>query len=184
MCSRLPSRHSEDSAMHPHLRGSNLPLVVHLHRRSDYGLVCFRSAPRRIFGSYTNTVNCLQLDHATCTRRSTSLSMVPSVSITDPMYLKWSTFLISSPFSFICNEFPLLTDVLQSWCSVLATLFFRPWLHSVLCIIAMSPAHSISHGSSNSTYWDIVSTSMMNRNGLSAEPWWRPIPIHVQWFLA
>ena len=112
----------------------------------------FALSLRRIFGSYTNTVNYLQLDHAACTRRSTSLSMVPSGSITDPMYLKWSTFLISYPFSFICNEFPLLTDVLQSWCSVLATLFFRPLLHSVLCIIAMSPAHSISHGSSNSTY--------------------------------
>ena len=47
-------RHSEDLAKHPNLRGSNLPLVGHLHRpafapirqsRSDYGLVYLRFEP-------------------------------------------------------------------------------------------------------------------------------------------
>ena len=44
---------------------------------------------RGIFRSYNTPVNFLQLDYAACTRRSTSLSMVPSLSITDPRYLKW-----------------------------------------------------------------------------------------------
>ena len=47
----IPSQHSEDPAKHPHIRGSNLPLVVHLRRpafaairqsRSVDGLVLFR----------------------------------------------------------------------------------------------------------------------------------------------
>ena len=43
---------------------------------------------RGIFRSYnTPAVNFLQLDHAACTRRSTSLSMVPSLYITNPRYL-------------------------------------------------------------------------------------------------
>ena len=41
------SRDSEDPAKHPHLRGSNLPLGVHLHRRSDYGLINSQFQPER-----------------------------------------------------------------------------------------------------------------------------------------
>ena len=111
--------------------------------------------------------------------------MVPSLSITDPRYLKWSTFFSSSPFNFTGNGFSLVDR-----CSVFATLIFRPlsvktfchdsslfWVSVlVISIIARSSAYRSSHGSSFRTSWDIVSTSMMNRNGLSAEPWWRPIP--------
>ena len=58
----------------------------------------FALSLRGIFRSYYSTpVNFLQLDHAARTRRSTSLSMVPYLSITDPRYLKWSTFFSSSP---------------------------------------------------------------------------------------
>ncbi len=71
-----------------------------------------------------------------------------------------------------------------------ATLIFRPlsvktfchdsslfWVSVlVMSIIARSSAYGISHGSSVRTSWYIVSTSMMNRNGISAEPRWRPIP--------
>ena len=42
--------------------------------------------PEGFFRSYNTTVNFLQLDHAARTRRYTSLSMVPSLSITDPRY--------------------------------------------------------------------------------------------------
>ena len=51
----------------------------------------FAFSRRGIFRSYNTPVNFLQLDQAACTRRSTSLSMVPSLSITDPRYLKWSS---------------------------------------------------------------------------------------------
>ena len=142
----------------------------------------FALSLRGIFRSYKTTVNFLQLDHAACKRRSTSL---PSLSITDPRYLKWSTFFSSSPFSLIGSGFSLVDR-----CSVFATLIFRPLSVKTFChdsslfwvsvlvtsIIARSSAYSSSHGSSFRTSWDIVSTSMMNRNGLSAEPWWRPIP--------
>ena len=57
--------------------------------RSDNGLINLRFEPEGIFRSCNNPVNFLQLDHAACTRRSTSFSMVPSLSITDPRYLKW-----------------------------------------------------------------------------------------------
>ena len=87
---------------HPHLCGTNLPLVVHLHRPAftsiRYIMPSYTVALslRGIFRSYNTPVNFLQLDHAACTRRSTSRSMVPSLSITDPRYLKWSTFFSSS----------------------------------------------------------------------------------------
>ena len=77
----------------------------------------FALSLRGIFRSYNTPVNFLQLDHAARTRRSTSLSMVPSLSITDPRYLKWSTFFSSSPFTFIGSGFSLVDR-----CSVFATL--------------------------------------------------------------
>ena len=110
----ISSRHSEDAAKHPHLRGINLYLAGHLHcpafapirqSRSDNGLVYICFEYDGIFRSYNTPVNFLQLDHADCTRRSTSLSMVPSLSITDPRYLQWSTLFSSSPFSVIGNGF-------------------------------------------------------------------------------
>ena len=51
--------------------------------RSGYGLVYFRFEYGGIFQSYNTPVNFLQLEHAACRRRTTSLSMVPSVSVTD-----------------------------------------------------------------------------------------------------
>ena len=71
----------------------------------------FALSLRKIFRSYNTPVNFLQLDHAAPTRRSTSLSMVPSLSITDPRYLKWSTFFSSSQSLSLAAGFPLLIDV-------------------------------------------------------------------------
>ena len=54
----IPPEHSDDPAKNPHLRGSDLPLVVHLHcpafasicqSRSYYGIVYFRFEPSFIF---------------------------------------------------------------------------------------------------------------------------------------
>ena len=56
----------------------------------------FALSLRGIFRSYNAPVNFLQLDHAARSRRSTSLSMVPSLSISDHRYLKWSTFFLHS----------------------------------------------------------------------------------------
>ena len=144
----------------------------------------FALSMRGIIRSYNTPVHFLQLDHAARTLRSTSLYMVPSLSITDPRYLKWSTFFSSSPFTLIGNGLSLV-DI----CSVFATLILRPLSDNTFChnsslfwvsvlvmsIIARSSAYSSSLGRSVRTSRDIVSTSMMNRNGLSAEPWWRPI---------
>ena len=71
----------------------------------------FALSLRGIVRSYNTPVNFLQLDHSARTRRSTSLFMVPSLSIIDPRYLKWSKFFSSSPFTFIGSGFPLLIDV-------------------------------------------------------------------------
>ena len=81
----------------------------------------FALSLRGILRSYKTPVNFLQLDHAACTRRFRSLLMVPSVSITDPNYLKWSTLFSSSPFSLIGSGFSLVDR-----CSVFATLIFIP----------------------------------------------------------
>ena len=88
----------------------------------------FALSLRGIFPSYKTPVNFLQLDHAACTRRSTSLSMVPSLSIIDPRYLKWSTFFSSSPFSSSGSGFSLFDR-----CSVFATLIFRPLSVKTFC---------------------------------------------------
>ena len=83
--------------------------------------------------------------------------MVPSLSITDPRYLKCSTLFNSSPFSLIGSGFSLVDR-----CSVFATLIFRPFSVKTFChdsslfwvsvlvtsIIARSSAYSTSHGSS------------------------------------
>ena len=115
------SRHTDDLAKHPHLRDAIIPLAVDLHRlafasirhsRSDYVLVYFRFEPEGNLPFVQYPVNFIQLDHNACTRRSTSLSMMSSLSITDPRYLKWSTFSRSSTFNFVCKGFHLLTDVL------------------------------------------------------------------------
>ena len=117
----------------------------------------FALSRRGIFRSYNTPVNFLQLDQAARTRRSTSLSMVPSLSVTDPRYLKWSTFFSWSPFTFIGNGFSLVER-----CSVFATLILRPLSVNTFChesslfwvsvlvmsIIARSSAYSSSHGSS------------------------------------
>ena len=134
----ISSRYSEDPAKHPHIRGCNLPLDGHLHRRafapirqtrSDFmASYTFALSLRGIFRSYNTPVNFLQLDHAACMRRSTSLSMVPSLSITDPRYLKWSTLFSSSPLSLIGNGFSLVDRY-----SVFATLIFRPLSVKTFC---------------------------------------------------
>ena len=117
----------------------------------------FALSLREIFRSYNIPINFLQHDHAACTRRSTPLSMVPSLSITDPRYLKWLTLVSSFPFSFIGNGFSIVDR-----CSVFATLIFRPLSVNTFChdsslvwasvivmsIIARSSAYSSSHGSS------------------------------------
>ena len=88
----------------------------------------FALSLRGIFRSYNTPFHFLQLDHAARTRRSTSLSMVPSLSITDPRYLKWSTFFSSSPFTFIGNGLSLVDR-----CSVFATLILRPLSVNTFC---------------------------------------------------
>ena len=114
----------------------------------------FALSRRGIFRSYNTPVNFLQLDHAARTRRSTSLSMVPYLSITNPRYLKWATFFSWSPFTFIGNGFSLVER-----CSVFATLILRPLYVNTFChdsslfwvsvlvmsIIARSSAYSSSH---------------------------------------
>ena len=93
-------------------------------------------------------------------------------------------------FQVFSIQFHLQRASLVDRCSVFATFIFRPLSVSTFChdsslfwvyvlvmsIIARSSAYSSSHGSSVRTPCNIVSTSMMNRNGLSAEPWWRAIP--------
>ena len=114
---------------------------------------------RGIFRSYNTPANFLQLDHAARTRRSTSLSMVPSFSITDPRYLKWSTFSIHFHWQ---RVFPCYGFSFDDMCLVFATLILRPlsvntfchdaslfWISVlVMSIIARSSAYSSSHGSS------------------------------------
>ena len=117
----------------------------------------FALSLRGIFRSYNTLANFLQLHHAASTRRSTSLSMVPSLSITDPRYLKWSTFFSSSPFTFIGYGFSLVGR-----CSIFATLILRPLSVNTFChdsslfwvsvlvmpLIARTSAYSSSHSSS------------------------------------
>ena len=135
----VSSRHSEDPAKHPHLRGTVAIfrlLVTFIAQHSlpyvRAGLIMasytFALSRRGIFRSYNTPVNFLQLDQAARTRRSTSLSMVPSLSITDPRYLKWSTFFSWSPFTFIGNGFSLVER-----CSVFATLILRPLSVNTFC---------------------------------------------------
>ena len=126
----VSSRHSEDPAKHPHHRGSifiwfvtfivqqSLPYVRPGPIMASY---TFALSLRGVFRSYNTPVNFLQLVHATRMRRSTSLSMVPSLSITDPRYLKWSTLFSPSPFTFFGNVVSLVDR-----CSVFATMILIP----------------------------------------------------------
>ena len=150
-------------------RDGNLTLVAHLH--PQHSLQCVRAgltkashtfalSLRGIFRSYNTPVNSLRLDHAACTRRSKFLSMVPSVSITDPRHFKRSAFFSSSPFSFIFNRVSLVDR-----CFVFATLIFRPLAVKTFChdsslfwvsvfvmlIIARASAYRSCHVSSDRT---------------------------------
>ena len=86
--------------------------------------------------------------------------MVPSLSTTDPRFLKWSTFFSSSPFTFIGNGVSLVDR-----CSVFATLILRPLSVNTFC-----------HDSDSSLFW--VSVLVMSYR--STTPWYYfYIDLHV-----
>ena len=139
----ISSRPSEDPAKHPHLRGSNLPLVGHLHRpafapirqsRSDYGLVYIRFEPEenlpviQYAGQFSPAWPC-------------SLHAKVHVSVNGAIFIyHWSqVFEIVNILQFFSIQFdwqrifPLLTDVL-----------FLPHWSSDHCLLrpsAMTPAY-------------------------------------------
>ena len=140
--------------------------------------------------SYNTPVNFLQLDHAACTRDGPSLCRWTSVSITDPRYLKWSTFLSSSPSSVICNGFSLVDR-----CSVFATLIFRRFSVTIFChdssliwvsvvvnsIIARSRAYSSSHGSSDRISWDLLHIHIVRSWLRRIWPHWLSVVLSDSW---
>ena len=123
-------------------------------------------------------------------RDGPSLCRWTSVSITDPRYLKWSTFLSSSPSSVICNGFSLVDR-----CSVFAILIFRPfsvkifyhdasliWVSvPVMSIFARSSAYSSSHGSSDRISWDLLHIDIVRSWLRRIWPHWLPVVLSDSW---
>ena len=79
-----------------------------------------------IFLSYTTSVSFRGLDPAACTRRSTSWSIVPFLSIADLGYLKSVLFLKTSPFC-------CMYSVVSQFHKILYQLFVRVFLLSIVC---------------------------------------------------
>ena len=132
----IPSRHSDDPAKQPHLRGSNIPLVIHIHRPAFafepvwvwpriLSLWAWGESSGRIM--LRPIVSSLTMQPAREGPRL-CMSMVSSLSITDPRYLKWSTSLSYSQFSSICNRVSLVDR-----CSGFATLIFRAFCVKTFC---------------------------------------------------
>jgi len=107
----LQSQYPKDLTKDPRLCDDNFLLLLLLIAQHSLPYVraglmmtsyTFDFSCRCVFLSYRTPVSFRQLDRAASTRRSNTLWIVPSVLITGPRYLKWSTFLSTSPFSFVC----------------------------------------------------------------------------------
>ena len=128
-------------------------------------------------------VTSLHLFHASRTRFLQSVVVPPSASNIDPRYLNVVTFLNSSPPSLTlswqedCGKYSVFILLTRS------PLFSIAFLHTSNCSSASlrvlshntrSSANSIAWGGPLPTSFDITSITVMNNNGLSAEPWCRP----------
>ena len=177
-----PAQHSYFSIIHQHP-------ILFFHCPA-FSPICHSRSYRFYVLSLTGTflsqmtpVTSLHLFQASRTRFLRSVVVPPSASNIDPIYLNAFTFLISSA--------PSLTLSLQEGggrYSVLfllarSLLFSIAFLHNSSCYSASShvfshntrsSANSIAWGGPLPTSFDITSITVMNNNGLSAEPWCTP----------